>query len=197
MQSTCKDRLSNTISPSLVPARLAVGFGPKELSPSPSSASWRFTRGPSERSNVGPHPRRAAGDSVFLGILLSPGGIRTRWVVVNVLDHLIHPSAWNRNSANFAFWVFCEVRIHGVLGSSLSSNAAQRRLRVRYETLVDGVGDTPLEAPQRLLAGLALRQLLAVVGAASSVRPGLAYGDHVQGVVEVAVSSQREPVAHH
>src|SRR5215204_240470 len=114
MQSTCKDRLSNTISPSLVPARLAVGFGPKELSPSPSSASWRFTRGPSERSNVGPHPRRAAGDSVFLGILLSPGGIRTRWVVVNVLDHLIHPSAWKVNSSKFAFTAFSEVRSKGV-----------------------------------------------------------------------------------
>jgi hypothetical protein len=30
---------------------------------------------------------------------------------------LIHRSAWNRNSANFAFWAFCEVRIHGVLKS--------------------------------------------------------------------------------
>jgi len=33
---------------------------------------------------------------------------------------LIHPSAWNKNSANFAFWGFSEVRIHGVLGSSYS-----------------------------------------------------------------------------
>jgi hypothetical protein len=24
---------------------------------------------------------------------------------------LIHPSAWNKNSANFAFWGFCEVDI--------------------------------------------------------------------------------------
>jgi hypothetical protein len=31
---------------------------------------------------------------------------------------VIHPSAWNRNSANFAFWGFSEVRIHGVLRSS-------------------------------------------------------------------------------
>src|SRR5215211_1160048 len=29
----------------------------------------------------------------------------------------IHPSARNRNSANFAFWGFCELRLHGVLGS--------------------------------------------------------------------------------
>ena len=34
-----------------------------------------------------------------------------------VLRALIHWSAWNRYSANFAFWAFCEVRIHGVLGS--------------------------------------------------------------------------------
>src|SRR5215203_1969073 len=33
---------------------------------------------------------------------------------------LIHRSAWNKNSANFAFWGFSEVRIHGVLGSSYS-----------------------------------------------------------------------------
>jgi hypothetical protein len=32
----------------------------------------------------------------------------------------IHPSAWNMNSANFAFWAFSEVelRIDGVLRSS-------------------------------------------------------------------------------
>jgi hypothetical protein len=33
-------------------------------------------------------------------------------------ERLIHPSAWNKNSANFAFWGFSEVRIHGVLRSS-------------------------------------------------------------------------------
>src|SRR5688572_6484560 len=31
---------------------------------------------------------------------------------------LIHPSAWNRNFANFAFWRFCELRVDGVLRSS-------------------------------------------------------------------------------
>jgi hypothetical protein len=45
--------------------------------------------------------------------------------------------------------------LYGVLGSSLSSGAARRRLQIRYEALVDGVGNAPLEAPQRLLAGLA------------------------------------------
>ena len=43
------------------------------------------------------------------------------------------------------------------LGSSLSSGAARRRLQVRHEALVDGVGNAPLETPQRLLAGFALR----------------------------------------
>src|SRR5215213_9264628 len=32
-------------------------------------------------------------------------------------SYSIHRSTWHRNSANFAFWAFCEVRIHGVLGS--------------------------------------------------------------------------------
>src|SRR5215203_5901380 len=90
-----------------------------------------------------------------------------------------------------------ELRFNGVLGSSLSSGAARMRLRVRHEAPEDGVGDAPLETPQSLLAGLALRDLLAVVGPAPSVRPGLAYRHHVQGVVEPAVAGQREPVAHY
>ena len=84
------------------------------------------------------------------------------------------------------------------LGSSLSSGAARTRLRVRHEAPEDSVSDAPLdEAPQRLLAGLALRDLLAVVGTAPGIRPALAYRDHVQSVVELAVARQREPVAHH
>ena len=37
---------------------------------------------------------------------------------------LIHPSAWNRNSAKFAFWAFSEVGlpIYGVLRSSCAMN---------------------------------------------------------------------------
>src|SRR5215213_7013060 len=100
-------------------------------------------------------------------------------------------------SLTFIVVTFYELRFYGVLGSSLSSGAARRRLRVRHEAPEDGVGDAPLETPQRLLAGFALRDLLAVVGPAPSVRPGLAYGDHVQGVVEPAVAGQREPVTHH
>src|SRR5215211_6218118 len=30
----------------------------------------------------------------------------------------IYPSAWNRNSADFAFWAFSEVRLLGILGNS-------------------------------------------------------------------------------
>src|SRR5215208_4439235 len=90
-----------------------------------------------------------------------------------------------------------ELPLYGVLGSSLSSGAARRRPRVRYEAPEDGIGDAPLEAAQRLLAGLTLRYLLAVVGAASNLRPRLAGSDHVQGIVELAVARQREPVAHH
>src|SRR5829696_131993 len=81
------------------------------------------------------------------------------------------------------------------LGSSLSSGAARRRLRIRHEALEDCVADAPLETPQRLLAGFALSDLLAVVDPAPSVGPALAYRDHVQGVVELAVAEQREPVA--
>ena len=71
------------------------------------------------------------------------------------------------------------------LGSSLSSGAARRRLRVRHQAPKYGVRDAPLEAPQGLLARLALIYLLlAVVGPTPSVRSGLTYRDHVQGVVE-------------
>jgi hypothetical protein len=87
-------------------------------------------------------------------------------------------------------------RIGRILGSSLSSRAARMRLRVHNEAPEDGIGDAPLETPQRLFARFALSYLLAVVGSAPNVRPGLAYGDHVQGVVEVSVAGQREPVAH-
>src|ERR687890_119778 len=71
------------------------------------------------------------------------------------------------------------------------------RLRICHKARENGIGDASLEAPQRLLAGLALSDLLAVVGSAPSIRPGLAYRHHVQGVVEVSVAGQRKPVAHH
>src|SRR5215208_33078 len=97
----------------------------------------------------------------------------------------MHPPSWKADSPKFALPVFYEVElpVYGVLGSSLSSGAARRCLRVCHEAPVDGVADAPLEAAQRLLAGLALRHLLAVVGSAPNVRPGLAYGDHVQGAL--------------
>src|SRR5215203_5030914 len=120
-------------------------------------------------------------------------------------EYFIDGTSANIDSANFAIrsstkFDFSEVRsasvlftgVRGIriLGSSLSSGAARRRLRIRHETLEDGVADAPLEAPQSLLAGLALRHLLAVVGAAPSNRPCLAGGDHVQGVVELTIPGQ-------
>src|SRR5215207_5509985 len=97
------------------------------------------------------------------------------------------------------FFYPLSTRVHGrsILGSSLSSGATRRRLQICQEALVDGIGDTPLEAAQRLLTRLALRELLAVVGPAPNIRPGLAYRHHVQGRIEVSVASQREPVPYH
>src|SRR5829696_9125773 len=93
--------------------------------------------------------------------------------------------------------LFTGVRGRIILGSSLSSGATRRRLQICRKALEDGIGNAPLEAAQRLLSGFALRDLLAVVGTTPSVRPSLAYGDHMKGVVELAVAGQREPVAHH
>src|SRR5215213_7989772 len=90
-----------------------------------------------------------------------------------------------------------ELRPCGILGSSLSSGSLRVRPRVRREASEDGIGATPLETPQSLLTRFTLRDLLAVVGRAPNVGPGLAGGDHMQGIVELAVASQREPVAHH
>src|SRR5215207_5644634 len=93
--------------------------------------------------------------------------------------------------------LFTERRGIEILGSSLSSGSLRMRPRVRREAPEDGIADAPLEAPQSLLTRFTLRDLLAVVGSPLIVRPGLAGGDHMQGVVELAVASQREPVAHH
>src|SRR3954462_1864258 len=92
---------------------------------------------------------------------------------------------------------FYRLRRHGVLGSSLSSDAARWCPRICHEAPEDGIGDAPLEASQSLLTRFTLIYLLAVVGPASNLRPGLAGRDHVQGVVELAVAGHREPVAHH
>src|SRR5215218_5753425 len=104
-----------------------------------------------------------------------------------------------QNLAEFSFPPFYEggLPLYGVLGSSLSSSAARRRLRIRHEAPEHCVGNAPLEAPQSLLAGFALLYLLAVVAPTRSVRPGLRGGGHVQGIVEVSVPAQRELVAHH
>ena len=41
---------------------------------------------------------------------------------------LIHSTAWNINSANFAFWDFCELRVDGVLLSWTSAFANPQKL---------------------------------------------------------------------
>src|SRR4051812_25624334 len=84
-----------------------------------------------------------------------------------------------------------------VLGSSLSSGAVRWCPRICHESPEDGVGDAPLEASQSLLTRFTLIYLLAVVGSPLILRPGLAGGDHMQGIVELAVAGHREPVAHH
>src|SRR5215217_773024 len=99
--------------------------------------------------------------------------------------------------AHFASEEFSEPRLYKILGSSLSSGSLRMRPRVRQEAPEDGIADTPLEAPQSLLTRFTFPDLLAVVGSPLIVRPGLAGGDHMQGVVELAVAGQREPVAHH
>src|SRR5919112_218704 len=84
-----------------------------------ASFRWRLTprtwqvRSGSPASQSHPGARR-------LGILLADGGIRLATALVNAHKwESIHRSAWNRNSANFAFWAFCEVelRLYGVFGS--------------------------------------------------------------------------------
>jgi hypothetical protein len=56
---------------------------------------------------------------------------------VGLIHALIHRSAWNRNSANFAanfaFIEFCELRLLGILGSSHSKNS--RKLAVSKKAL--------------------------------------------------------------
>ena len=57
--------------PSSAPARLAVGFGPKEISPTPASVRWRFTPRTWRAPGGFPAPRRHPGARRLSGILLS------------------------------------------------------------------------------------------------------------------------------
>jgi len=52
------------------------------------------------------------------------------WVAKS-MDRLIQRSAWNRNSANFAFWVFSEVR--SPLGFVTVAVTLERRRCCRVE----------------------------------------------------------------
>jgi hypothetical protein len=66
---------------------------------------------------------------------------------------------------------------------------------VGAEPGVDGVADPAFETAEGFLGGLALGDLLVVVGAAVAVRVAdLGDGGHVDGVVEPAVAAQGEPV---
>src|SRR5215211_1664908 len=66
---------------------------------------------------------------------IGPGLLRA--LVLPLLFALIHLSAWNRISANFAFWAFCELRLYGVLGSSSSASNAQVTPKIAH------LSDTP------------------------------------------------------
>jgi hypothetical protein len=57
----------------------------------------------------------------------------------------IHPSAWNKNSANFALGAFCELRLYGVLRSSSTtrkrfSKKSQKRTYGHSEFIGDSSG---------------------------------------------------------
>src|SRR5215203_3379107 len=47
---------------------------------------------------------------------------------LRISGSLIHRSAWNKNSANFAFWAFSEVRLKGVLESGNSKPYSSKAL---------------------------------------------------------------------
>jgi hypothetical protein len=55
-----------------------------------------------------------------------------------------------------------DIFIEILLGSSLSSDAARSFLQICHKALEDGIGDAPLEAPQRYLTRFVLRHLLVV-----------------------------------
>jgi hypothetical protein len=80
---------------------------------------------------VGPPPPGATRELGVVAMLLSLMGIRPEGRTVNT-----HESR-----------LFTGLRGRVILGSSLSSGAARRRLRVRHEAPEDGIADAPLKAP--------------------------------------------------
>src|SRR5215208_4374128 len=70
----------------------------------------------------------------------------------------MHRSAWNRNSANFAFWGFCELRLYGVLRRSRPASAAgimrseQALARPTGQEGKDAMASNPLIGTWRLLS---------------------------------------------
>ena len=66
---------------------------------------------------------------------------------------------------------------------------------VEEQLAIDGVGDVPLERPDRLSLGLAFGHLLLEVGPTVRVRlSDLADGHHVDRMVELAVAPTAQPV---
>jgi hypothetical protein len=68
----------------------------------------------------------------------------------------IHPSAWNMNSANFATYGFCELRMYGVLRSSqrkvlkiLQLSDTHTPLTGGYAALVTWERDPRVKAQER------------------------------------------------
>ncbi len=76
----------------------------------------------------------------------------------------------------------------------MSSRARWSAVVVSEELSVDGVADASFEGPHRFFAAVALGLLASVVGASRGVVADLGDGDHVDGVVELAVAAWVEPV---
>jgi hypothetical protein len=76
----------------------------------------------------------------------------------------------------------------------VSSHRERSTHRICDQRLEHRVGDAPLEAPHSIPARLALPDFLVVVGSAARIATSLADGDHVQHLVEPAVSGERDPV---
>ena len=68
---------------------------------------------------------------------------------------------------------------------------------VEDEFSVDSVADASFEGPHRFFAAVALGLLPQVVGPSGGVVADLGDGDHVDGVVELAVAAWVEPVPDH
>jgi hypothetical protein len=78
--------------------------------------------------------------------------------------------------------------------SRVPSRARCSAEAVGDELAVDGVADAPLKGSDRLFAAVALAVLAQVIGTTWGVVADLGDGNHVDGVVELAVAAWVEPV---